>query len=144
MLEQLSAHFLPVFARIQLGVLIVSSIIATVGLWLAPLPTLRNADPAVVKTIAVGSVAVFGALLPVLVAVLRGRSRSAMRRRPLATLLVFVLGGLAHAFVLSPLLATPVQAAFSFIGMVAGGFLAIAQIAELQRGIQSREPKSKL
>jgi hypothetical protein len=142
--EQLSARFIPIFTRILLAVLIVSSIIAAVSLGLAPLPTLRNVDPTAVKTIAVSSVATFGALLPFAVAVSQRMRPSTSGPRLVAALLVFALAGLAHAIVLSPLLATLVQAVCSFIGMLAAGFLTVAQIAQIQRAMQSRHAESKL
>ena len=108
-------------------VLIVLSAAASVLLAAAPPPSgLTNTDPAVVKIVSVSVVAAFGAALPALAAFIKPGSR------PRLVMAVFALALLANAFVLSPLVATPVQTILSSVALPVAGALVLLQTVHLE------------
>ncbi|MCH6468729.1 hypothetical protein [Sinomonas terrae] len=138
MLEKLYIRFFPLFAKIQLGALVVSSIVAIAGLWLAPLATgLKNLDPVAAKTIAISGVSLFGAIIPFIFMFTKTSTLSSLK------LVVYTLAGVSHGLSLSPYLATPVQAAASFLAAAVCTLLAAGQVLELQGSILANDPKSK-
>ncbi|KHL01472.1 hypothetical protein [Sinomonas humi] len=138
MFERLYVRYFPFLHRIQLSALILCSIIAVIGLWLAPLAVgLKNLDPQVTKYVALGGVSFFGVLIPFIFLFTKPGSLSPLK------LIIYTLAGVFHGFSLSPYLATPMQAAASFVATVICTLLASAQILELQGSILATDPKSK-